>query len=60
MSRPPFPMLKRPLCVGPARRALLDHLEYRYQRPFADQWDFVGFAEEQQLGLDSSRLPQRP
>jgi hypothetical protein len=53
-------LLKQPLCVGPARRAVLDHLEYRFQRPFADQWDFVRFAEEQKLGLDFTRLPRRP
>jgi hypothetical protein len=53
-------LLKRPLHLGPARRAILDHLEYRHQRPFATQWDFVRFAEEQKLGLDFTRRPQRP
>ncbi len=53
-------LLKQPLCVGPARCAVLDQLEHRYQRPFADQWEFVRFAEEQKLGLDFSRRPQRP
>ena len=53
-------LLKGPLCVGPARRAVLDHLECRYGRAFADQWDFVRFAEERKLGLDFTRPPQRP
>ncbi len=45
-------LLKQPLCLGPARRLVLDHLEIRYHRPFADHWDFVRFAEEKNLGLD--------
>ncbi len=45
-------LLKQPLCLGAARRLLLDHLEIRYHRPFADHWDFVRFAEENNLGLD--------
>ncbi len=53
-------LLKGPLCVGPARRAVLDHLECRYGRAFADQWDFVRFAEGQKFGLDFTRPPQRP
>ena len=53
-------LLKQPFSVGPARRAILDQLGHRYQRPFADQSDFVRFAEEQKLGLDFSRRPQRP
>ncbi|MGH7168798.1 MAG: hypothetical protein ACRELG_00780, partial [Gemmataceae bacterium] len=39
-------LLKQPLCVGPARRAILDHLGDKHQRTFADVWDFVRFAEE--------------
>jgi hypothetical protein len=42
-------MLKEPLCVGPARRAVLDQLENRYRCKFAYQWDFVRFAQEQNL-----------
>jgi serine/threonine protein kinase len=53
-------LLKQPLCVGPARRALLDHLEYHHQRTFADQWDFVRYAEEKKLGLDFTNPPRRP
>jgi hypothetical protein len=53
-------VLKHPLCVGAARRAVLDALGTRYQRAFTDQWDFVRFATEQQLGLDLSSPPKRP
>ena len=53
-------LLKQPLCVDPAHLAILDQLGHRYQRRFADHWDFVRFAEEQKLGLDFSRRPQRP
>jgi hypothetical protein len=53
-------VLKQPLCVGAARRAVLDVLGTRYQRTFADQWDFVRFATEQRLGLDLSSPPKRP
>jgi hypothetical protein len=53
-------LLKMPTCVGPARRVVLDHLGNRYQRPFADVWEFVRFAEEQKLGLDFTSPPQRP
>jgi hypothetical protein len=53
-------VLKDPLCVGTARRAVLDVLGTRYQRTFTDQWDFIRFANEQQLGLDLSSPPKRP
>jgi hypothetical protein len=62
---PPLPgqtlveLLKQPLCVGEARRLVLEQLARRYQRPFADQWDFVRFAGEHQLGLDLVTRPQR-
>jgi hypothetical protein len=61
---PPLPaqtlvdLLKHPFCVGKARRLVLDQLQ-RYQRPFADQWDFVRFALEHNLGLDFTTPPQR-
>src|SRR5262249_17817247 len=48
-------LLKLPLCVGEARRVVLDALGRRYQRRFADQWDFVRFATEQKLDLDLSQ-----
>jgi hypothetical protein len=52
-------LLKQPICVGPARRIILDWLEVRYGRRFADQWEFVHFAQEEHLGLDFTRPPKR-
>jgi serine/threonine protein kinase len=52
-------LLKDPLCVGPARHAVLDELGYCYQCHFASQWDFVRFAQEQNLSLDFSSPPNR-
>jgi hypothetical protein len=52
-------LLKQSLCVGEARRAVLDALGTRYHRHFTDQWDFVHFAEEQKLGLDFTTPPQQ-
>jgi hypothetical protein len=68
LQHPPEPLpaemlvelLKHPLCVGEARRVVLDQLGSRYGRPFEDQWDFVRFAEEQKLGLDFTSPVQRP
>jgi hypothetical protein len=63
---PPLPaqtlvdLLKQPFCVGEVRRLVLGQLARHYQRPFADQWDFVRFAQEQKLGLDLLTPPQRP
>jgi len=51
-------LLKDPLCVGAARRVLLDRLATRYGRPFADQWKFVRFADQQRLGLDCTVPPR--
>jgi hypothetical protein len=51
---------KHPLCVGEARRVVLDQLGRVYSRRFEDQWDFVRFAEEQKLGLDFTSPVQRP
>jgi hypothetical protein len=53
-------LLKHATCVGSARRAILDQLENRYRRPFADHWAFVPFAKEQKLGLDFTTPPERP
>jgi hypothetical protein len=53
-------LLKQPLCVGEARRLVLEQLQRHYQRPFADQWDFVRFAQQQNLPLDLKTPPQRP
>jgi hypothetical protein len=52
-------LLKHPLCVGEARGVVLEELAQRYGRPFTDQWEFVRFAEEHQLGLDLLSLPPR-
>jgi hypothetical protein len=52
-------LLKQALCVGAARRVILDRPEDRYQQHFADQWEFVRFATEQRLGLDFTSPPQR-
>src|SRR5262249_38976395 len=60
---PPLPaqalvnLLKHALCVGPARRPVLDQLQRHYGRAFTDQWDFVRFAQERQLGLDLTSPP---
>jgi serine/threonine protein kinase len=43
-------LLKHPLCVGEPRRLVLDQLARHYQRPFADQWDFVDYVQHQKLG----------
>ncbi len=51
--------LKNPLCVGQARRVILDQLANRYQRKFADQWDFVRYATQENLGLDFTTPPVR-
>ena len=53
-------LLKHPLCAREARRIVLNQLGSCYGRRFEDQWDFVRFAEEQKLGLDFTRRPQRP
>src|SRR5262249_15514308 len=52
-------LLKQPTCVGQARRLILDQLEQRYRRPFADHWAFVRFAREQGLDLDFATAPKR-
>jgi hypothetical protein len=52
-------LLKGPLCVGEARQIVLEQLSRHYGRPFADQWDFARFAEEQRLGLDLLGPPPR-
>jgi hypothetical protein len=52
-------MLKRPLCIGRARRVILDQLENHHRRTFADHWEFVRFAQEQNLGLDFTTSPKR-
>jgi hypothetical protein len=53
-------LLKYPTYVGYARRLILDQLENRYGRKFADHWAFVRFAQQQNLGLDFTTPPKRP
>ncbi|MCI0456578.1 MAG: protein kinase [Gemmataceae bacterium] len=53
-------VLKHPFCVDEARRVVLDQLENRYHRKFADHWEFVRFAQQQNLGLDFTTPPRRP
>jgi tRNA A-37 threonylcarbamoyl transferase component Bud32 len=53
-------LLKMPTCIPEARRVVLDQLGNRYRRTFANQWEFVRFAEEQKLGLDFTSPPKRP
>jgi len=52
-------LLKHPFCVGQARRLELDQLARHYHRPFADQWDFVDYVQQQKLGFDLTTPPAR-
>jgi len=51
--------LKHPFCVGEARRAVLDALEFTYKRPFKDQWEFAEYAQKHQPQLDLFTPPTR-
>jgi hypothetical protein len=52
-------LLKHPLCVGTARRIVLDQLSRHYRRSFADHWEFVEYARREKLALDlTSPLPR--
>jgi hypothetical protein len=53
-------LLKSPGYVGAARRVVLDQLGQRSGRRFADLWEFVAWAQEQEPGLDLTTPPQRP
>jgi hypothetical protein len=53
-------MLKSPLCIRESRRVVLAALGARYKRQFADDWDFVHFADQGKLGLDFTTPPQQP
>jgi hypothetical protein len=59
-------LLKHPFCVGEARRAVLDVLEFTYKRPFRDQWEFVEFVEKNNIRNEHGQLidlltpPKRP
>jgi hypothetical protein len=52
-------LLKQPFYVGKARRIILDQLGNRFGRKFADHWEFVRFAQGQNLGLDLTSPPRR-
>jgi hypothetical protein len=62
---PPLPaqsritQLNHPLFVGPARRRALDRLQRHFSRRFADQWEFVRFANEHHRDLDLKTPPPR-
>lgn len=53
-------LLKNPLCLGAAREVVLEALAARHRRAFADHWEFVRFAQDQQLGFDFTTPPRRP
>jgi hypothetical protein len=63
---PPLPaqalvdVLKQPFCVGEFRQQVLNQLARHYNRPFADQWEFVEHVQQQKLPLDLTTPPQRP
>jgi hypothetical protein len=50
-------LLKLHTCPGEARRVVLDQLENRYGRRFADHWEFVQYAQDQKLDLDFTSPP---
>jgi hypothetical protein len=52
-------LLKMPTCVGEARTIILEQLGNRYKRPFADVWEFVEWAQQQEPGLDFTSPPKR-
>jgi hypothetical protein len=46
-------VLKHPLCVGEARRLVLEQLGRHYNnRRFADQWELARYVDEKKLALD--------
>jgi serine/threonine protein kinase len=63
---PPLPVqmlvdiLKNPFCVGEARKLVLEQLTRHYNRPFADQWEFVDYVHAHKLDLDLNTPPERP
>ena len=48
-------LLKHALCVGEARRLMLDELARHRRVPFTDHRDFVAYVRQQKLGLDVAR-----
>jgi hypothetical protein len=53
-------ILKMPTCVREVRRVILDQLGTHYGRRFDTHWDFVRYAQQQELGLDFTTPPKRP
>jgi hypothetical protein len=53
-------LLKMPTCVAEVRQVILTQLGNRYGRSFDTHWDFVRYAQEQQLDLDFTTPPKRP
>jgi hypothetical protein len=53
-------LLKMPTCIGEARTVVLEMLGQRYQRTFADQWEFVDFAAKHLPDIDLKSPPKRP
>ncbi len=53
-------LLKMPTCFGTARRVVLDELGNIHGRQFANHWEFVRFAQENNLSLDLTTPPSRP
>jgi hypothetical protein len=52
-------LLKMPTCFGMARRDVLDQLSNIHGRRFANHWEFVRFAHEQNLSVDLITPPRR-
>jgi hypothetical protein len=53
-------LLKMPTCVGPARNVILQQLGQRYNRSFADLWEFVDYAHDHLPDIDLTSPPKRP
>jgi hypothetical protein len=53
-------LLKMPTCVADVRRVILNKLGNRYSRRFPTHWDFVRYAQEQELNLDFTTPPLGP
>jgi hypothetical protein len=53
-------LLKMPHFIGFARKEFLNQLGQYYGRTFADQWEFVAFAEEHPPDIDFKSPPKRP
>jgi len=53
-------LLEQPKCQDPARRVVLDYLEYRCHRRFRNHWEFVEYAREHLPDVDLTTPPKRP